>query len=50
MLLAQGLRQGEQLGKAGSSKLGAKSSRNLVFEFGGFDGSLGTIVIAGTSG
>jgi len=47
VLLAQSLREGEKPGKAGSSKLGAKSSRDLVFEFGGFDGSLGTIVICG---
>src|SRR5947209_19644570 len=44
-LLAQGLGQGEQLGKAPGSLHGAKPSGNFVLDFGRLDGPLRTIVI-----
>ena len=45
VLLAERLGEGKQLGKSACALRAAKSARNFVFEFCGFDGSLRTIVI-----
>jgi hypothetical protein len=50
VLLAESLGEGEQLGKAGGSRLRAKSPRNLIFEFCSFDRSFRAIIICGDIG